>query len=134
VKARQDRFVRLKYDKLEEEHPLVWFDPTALATYARLLSACDKAWPSMPELPVAAKRADLELLRREQLLVDQPHRRFTLRGYAKDRGEREARAKVASNARWSATSNAGGNAAGIATAMPTPTPTPVPTPEGSTRP
>lgn len=133
VKRGQDRFVRLKYDKLEAEHPLVWFDPTALATYARLLALCDQVWPSQPELPVSARRSDLALLRTEGLLVDQPHRRFTLKGYAKDRGEREAKAKAAAGARWDAPAHASGRANGHADAVPTPVPEPVPDPEGSTR-
>jgi hypothetical protein len=133
MKARQDRFVRLKYDKLEAEHPLVWFGP-ALATYSRLLSACDKAWPSLPELPSAARRADLALLRSEGLLLDQDHRRFTLKGYAKDRGERENRAKRAAGARWDADARTDAYADARPSAMPTPTPVPVPTPRGSTNP
>jgi hypothetical protein len=138
--SRQDRFVRLKYDKLEAEHPAVWFHATALATYSRLLAACDKAWPSLPEMPRAVRRADVLLLRAEGLLIDCDHRRYTLRGYAKDRGEREGRAKRAAGVRWNADAHPDAHAGGHADAHADAhapamlTPVPVPVPEKKTSP
>lgn len=100
------RFVRLYYDDLERDFPEVLFDPTCLATYSRLLMGADKAWPSLPALPHAIRRADLRML---TTLTDRDGRtlvtlesagRYSVLGYAKDRGAREAHARKGGQARW----------------------------------
>lgn len=92
--------MRIYYDKLEREYPEILFDPTCLTTYARLLIGCDKAWPSLPELPKAMRRADLTILRNLGVLLDQPAGRYTMLGYAKSRARREARARTGAKGRW----------------------------------
>lgn len=100
------RFVRIYYDDLEKGHPGVWFDPTCLSTYARLLAGCDKAWPSDPEMPAAVRRADLAELRASGLVIDHSNHRYTVKGYAKERGERMTKAKLAADERWHADGDA----------------------------
>lgn len=99
------RFVRLYYDDLEQEFPEVFFDPTAAWTYARLLMGADKAWPSLPELPKAVRRADMRLLTAvgpsgQALVTLCENGRYSVLGYAKDRMAREAHAKRAASGRW----------------------------------
>jgi hypothetical protein len=61
-------FARVYYDDLESDHGAVFYNPTALSTWLRLLILAEKAWPSMPQLPAAVRRADLETLRKDGLL------------------------------------------------------------------
>lgn len=99
-RAPKRRFVRVYYDDLADDYPRVYYDPTCLASYVRLLAACDSAWPSLPELPVSIRRADLAILRAEGLLVDHSHRRFTIKGYEQERKERQAQASASASLRW----------------------------------
>jgi len=93
------RFVRVYYVDLERDYPAIFYDPTALSTWVRLLVASDKAWPTIAELPGALRRADLAKLTECGLLEIHEHRRYTLRGYVKERSERQALARKAVNAR-----------------------------------
>lgn len=94
-------FVRIYYGKLQKEYPLVLYDPTALATYVRLLIVADQAWPAKPVLPTATRRADLELLRKGDLVTVGDHDIYTIKGYHKDRAKRQATARANADKRWS---------------------------------
>lgn len=102
----QRRFARVYYDDLEKDFPAVFFDPTCFSTYVRLLVGADKSWPSLPELPKAIRRADLQMLtsltdaQGHTLISLEPAGRYSVLGYAKDRGARESHARKGGIARW----------------------------------
>lgn len=97
----QRRFVRVYYDDLEADYGQpCWYSPTGLSTYVRLLSGCDKAYPSLPDLPRAVRRADLEHLVAAGLVTLEPNDRYSCKGYAKERSERESKAKRAAAKSW----------------------------------
>lgn len=100
--TRVDRdYVRIYYVDLERDYPEVWFDPTCLSTFVRLLALADRAWPSSPLMPPAMRRADLALMESVGLLVRLSHHRYTLKGYADEREKRQAAARKGTDARWS---------------------------------
>lgn len=90
--SKNRRYARVYFDDLERDHPDVWFDPTCLSTWVRFLALSEKAWPTMPELPRSARRADLEKLVSTGMLELLPNHRFVLRGWKKEREERSVRA------------------------------------------
>lgn len=95
------RFVRVYYDDLERDYAEpCWFNPTGLSTYVRLLAGADKAWPSLPELPRAIRRADLTKLVAAGIVVLEANHHYSVKGYAKERSERESLARKAANKRW----------------------------------
>jgi hypothetical protein len=95
------RFVRVYYDDLEADYgQTCWFAPTGLSTYVRLLAGADKAWPSLPELPRSVRRADLAALVTSGLVTLEPNDHYSVKGYAKERAERQVNAKKAAGARW----------------------------------
>ena len=96
----QRRFVRVYYVDLKRDYPTVYYSPTGLSTWLRLLVASDESWPSTPELPAAVRRTDLELLRTSGLVTVLPGRRFTLKGYVAERGDRQEKARKAAGARY----------------------------------
>lgn len=101
------RFVRVYYDDLEADYgQSCWYAPTGLSTFVRLLAGCDKAWPSLPELPRSVRRADLAPLVTSGLVTLEPNDRYSCKGYAKERSERESKAKKAAGARWDASADA----------------------------
>lgn len=101
------RFVRVYYDDLERDYgEACWFNPTGLSTFVRLMAGADKAWPSLPELPRSVRRADLASLVSSGLVNLEPNSHYSMRGYAKERGERMAKAKGAAGKRWDADADA----------------------------
>lgn len=109
AKAQQPkrRFVRVYYDDLEKDYgQTCWYDPTGLSTFVRLLAGCDKAWPSLPEMPRSVRRADLAELLTSGLVTLESNGRYSCKGYAKERAEREAKAKRAARTRWDADADA----------------------------
>lgn len=82
------RYLRLYFDDLELDHPDVWFDPTCLSTFVRLLALSEKAWPAMPELPRAVRRADLDKLATGGMIEYLDNHRFVLRGWVAERSKR----------------------------------------------
>lgn len=101
MKGEPRRFVRLYYDDLERDYASeCWFNPTALSTYVRLLAGADKAYPSLPELPRAARRADVKLLTKAGLVRLEPNDHYSIKGYAKERSVRESKARTAAAHRW----------------------------------
>lgn len=86
------RYLRVYFDDLERDHPDVWYDPTCLSTFVRLLALSEKAWPTMPEIPVSVRRADLAKLVAAGMIEYLPNHRFVLKGWVTERGHR---AKVA---------------------------------------
>lgn len=88
------RYVRLYYDDLQRDYHEVWFDPTCLSTYSRLLAGADKAWPSLAELPHAVRRRDVETLVRVGLLNVNDNGLYSLKGYQREREERADRGRV----------------------------------------
>lgn len=93
------RFARVYYDDLERDYPGLFYDPTTLSTWLRLLILSEKAWPALPELPRAARRADLEKLVSLGILEHLDHSRFALRGWVKDREVRAAHGRKAVGSR-----------------------------------
>lgn len=93
------RFARVYYDDLERDYPGLFYDPTTLSTWLRLLILSEKAWPALPELPRAARRADLEKLVSLGILEHLDHSRFALRGWVKDREVRAAHGRNAVESR-----------------------------------
>lgn len=91
----QRPFVRIYYVDLQRDYHAVLYDPTALATYTRLLIIADQAWPAKPVLPKAVRQADLKMLAVGDLVTVGEHDTYTIKGYHKDRA---ARAKVARDA------------------------------------
>jgi hypothetical protein len=107
VSRAERRFVRVYYDDLERDYATpCWFNPTGLSTYVRLLAGADKAWPSSPELPRSVRRADITQLVEAGIVVLEPNHHYIVKGYAKERAEREALAKKAANKRWANGANA----------------------------
>ena len=100
------RYLRVYFDDLEADAPEVWFDPTCLSTYIRLLALSEKAWPSMPTMPRAVRRADLAVIQGANMIEYLPNDRFLLRGWRKEREGRAAKASASANARWDATADA----------------------------
>lgn len=96
----QRRFVRVYYVDLKRDYPTVYYSPTALGTWLRLLVGSDESWPSTPELPSALRRADLDLLRSCGLVTVMPNRRYALKGYVTERGDRQEKARRAADARY----------------------------------
>lgn len=83
------KHVRVFYVDLMRDYPEVYFDPTALSTWLRLLVTSDQAWPSDPILPAAVRRADVDRLQGCGLIALGPNRQYAIKGY---RAERQARA------------------------------------------
>lgn len=99
--ARADRtYVRIYYIDLQRDYPQVWFDPTALATWIRLLTRMDQSWPAAPELPTGVRKADLGILTSCGLVALNGHGTYLLKGYEAERGRRHAAAKTGAEARW----------------------------------
>lgn len=96
----QRRFVRVYYVDLKRDYPTVYYSPTALSTWVRLLVGADEAWPSTPELPAAVRRADLDALQGCGLVSVLPGRTYNLKGYVTERGERQEKARNAAVARY----------------------------------
>lgn len=99
TKAARRRFARVYYDDLERDYPGLFYDPTALSTWLRLLVLSEKAWPALPELPKAVRRSDLDKLVSLGIFEHQPHSRFVLRGWVKDREARAEHGKKAVGSR-----------------------------------
>lgn len=95
------RFVRIYYDDLEADYGQpCWFNPTGLSTYVRLLAGADKAWPSLPDIPRSVRRADLADLVAVGLVTIEPNDKYSVKGYAAERGDRQSKAKSAAAASW----------------------------------
>lgn len=93
------RFVRVYFVDLERDYPDIWYDPTALSTWLRLLVASEKAWPAYPEIPRAARRADLEKLKKVGLMIAHSNDRFELKGWMVERESRAEKARMAVGSR-----------------------------------
>ena len=93
-------YARVYYVDLQRDYPQVWFDPTALGTWLRMLVLADQAWPTMPELPRALRRADLEILTGCGLVILEPNHRYRIKGYELERTQRQAHAQAAAAGRW----------------------------------
>lgn len=125
--ARTDRpYVRVYYVDLERDYPAIYANDTATATWLRLLVLSEKAWPIDPELPRSVKSRGLRLLTAAGLVKLLDGHRYQIKGYRKERGAREARAKGAADTRWhppadpsgGANANANAHAPAFATAHP----------------
>lgn len=125
--AKNRRYARVYFDDLERDHPEIWFDPTCLSTWLRLLSLSEKSWPTMPELPRSVRRADLEKLVRSGMLELLDNHRFVLRGWLKEREERSSKAIDAVSQRRDRVGSV------VPTLVPTDVPTDVPTNDLHTR-
>lgn len=120
------RFVRVYYDDLERDYPAIVADDGAYATWVRMLTATDKAWPGMPEVPRSAKAGQVRKLVNCGLVEMVSTHHFRIRGYDAERSKREQSARNAAASRWQSGRNA--------EVMPTPDQTSTNTKEGSTRP
>ena len=94
------RFIRIYYTDLQRDYPEVWFDPTCLATYNRLLALADAAYPANPELYRAVRRADLALLEKVGLVTLLDHGLYAMKGYEKERSERSEKARQSVSSRY----------------------------------
>lgn len=92
------KFVRVYYVDLERDYPDIFFDPTALSTWLRLLVNADKVWPTIPQLPPAVRRSDLAKLKSSGLVCLQPNHRYVIKGYDTERAIRNANARKAAAA------------------------------------
>ena len=94
-------FARVYYRDLKQDYPQVYFDPTALAAYVRLLVEAEVAYPSDPILPKAVRRADLELLTNCGLVIRlNGHEQYQVKGYRVEREQRSEHAKKGADGRW----------------------------------
>lgn len=85
-------FVRIYYVDLQRDYRQILYDPTAFSTYVRLLILADQAWPAMPVLPKAVRRADLAMLTTCGLIATDELGIYTVKGYHKERAERAKKA------------------------------------------
>ena len=94
------RFIRVYYDDLERDYRAIVSDDGAYATWVRLLTAVDKAWPGLAEVPRSARAGQVRKLVTCGLveMVDTHH--FRIRGYDAERGKREQSARNAAALRW----------------------------------
>lgn len=93
------KHVRIYYVDLQRDYPEVFFDPTCLSTWLRLLIASDQAWPSAPVMPDAMRRADLAKLESAGLLAVGPAKQFALKGWQEEREGRAAAGKAGASGR-----------------------------------
>lgn len=94
-------YARIYYQDLKRDYPEVWFDPTALSTFVRLLTEAEIAYPAEPELPRSIRRADLSILTACGLIqVVNGHGVYRVKGHAKERAERLERAGRGAAKRW----------------------------------
>lgn len=96
----QRKFVRVYYVDLQRDYPAIFFDPTALSTWLRLLIVSDQTWPSQPVLPAAVRRADLDKLTKAGLVRVGDNRVYRLKGYDQERGDRQEKARRGARKRW----------------------------------
>lgn len=101
--ATKRRFARIYFDDLERDYPEVWFDPTGLSTFLRLLCLAEKAWPGLPEYPRAVRRADLALLERLGLVTPADHNRYSMKGWGQEREARASKARQSVRTRYDRT-------------------------------
>lgn len=94
------RFARIYFDDLEKDYPEVWFDPTGLSTFVRLLALSEKAWPGLPEFPRAVRRSDLALLERLGLVTPTDHNRYSMKGWGQEREARASKARDSVRSRY----------------------------------
>lgn len=98
-------YLRVYHHDLQREFPEVWFDPTCLSTWLRLLSLTDMAWPAPAILPRAVRKADLTMLTNLGLVTVIDRDRFTMKGYEKERTSRAAKARQSVSHRYDRTTN-----------------------------
>lgn len=103
LKPTRRRYIRVYYTDLEGDYPDVWFDPTCLSSWLRLLTLCDAAWPSPGKLPRSVRRADLSKLVAAGLVTLLDHDRFTMKGWEKERTERAEKARASVRTRYDRT-------------------------------
>ena len=96
----QRRFARVYYDDMVRDHPEVWRDDAMLATWLRLLTASEKAWPSMAELPRAAKPRTVARLMELDMVTLYADHHYELRGFSTDRTKRQENARKGPAQRW----------------------------------
>lgn len=129
AKRDERQYVRVYYEQLEEEFPLVWRDAALRGDWLLLLARADKMYPAAPELPRAVCQDSIDRLVAAKILKVLDDFRYQVRGYAKARAARQATARAAADVRWgNSTGNADASASAPAPAMPSPSPRPNPRP------
>lgn len=104
-------YARLYLDLVDDEKfATVYDDDHHFAAWARLLMIAEGAWPASAHLPSSCRRASLSELVRVGLIDTRPGGRYRIHGLDAERELRSDRARTASSARWSPSSNAGRNA------------------------
>lgn len=100
-------FARVYYEDLMEDYPAVYFHPSALATYVRLLVLQEQTYPSDPTLPKGVKRSDLALLMESPrpgedglVVVVNGHGQYRIKGYKADRERRAQAGRKGAAGRW----------------------------------
>jgi hypothetical protein len=106
------------YWSVIDDHPEVYDDDAAFAAWVRLLLAADAAWPASPHLPVGVRPRAMQQLVESGLVIRGQGARYKIKGLDEERKRRQEQAKLASNARWNAPSNAASIPASNASAMP----------------
>lgn len=96
----RERFARVYYDRLMAEYTGIYRDPALLGTWLQLLVRSEQAWPGVPELPRSVRPALLEKLKRAGLVRELALDTFELRGFAAERGRRQAAGSAGAAGRW----------------------------------
>lgn len=100
-------FVRVYFKDLKRDYPEVWFDPTCLSTWLRLLAQADEAWPAPAELPRAVRRADITVLERLGLVTLRDRGLYSMKGYDEERSQRTEKARASVSQRRDRSTNVG---------------------------
>ena len=78
--SEQRRFARLYYAEFKRDYPEVYADDRAFATWVRLLTLCEDAWPARPELPRSVRSPALRVLT-DRGLVTVTGDQFEIKGF-----------------------------------------------------
>jgi hypothetical protein len=95
VSRARRRFARVYYDELERDYPQLYYSADLGWSWLRLLVLCEKAWPSLPELPRWLRIKDYRRLVELGALIPEAQHRFTIKGWVKEREDRATKAREA---------------------------------------
>jgi hypothetical protein len=93
-------YARVYYIDMETDHPEVWRDDEALATWVRLLVVAEAMWPAVPEIPRSAKDASVRKLVRSGLVIPVAPFGFCIKGLNAERSARSIAGRIAGENRW----------------------------------
>jgi hypothetical protein len=93
-------YARVYYIDMETDHPEVWRDDAALATWVRMLAVAEAMWPAVPEIPRSAKDPAVRKLIRAGLVIPVAPFGFCIKGLNTERSARSIAARIAAENRW----------------------------------